>query len=179
MENGYGGPPLAGPSKNRFTQRLQHEPPANGYANRQGVYPTHVPQLSRDTVNTGESSQSEPWGNSTDPSSENSSIDKVASMTRVMEPTDPYVYNNYGGPVNGLGPAGTNGYLPQPMGSAPPAVPAHGTSAPRAAPIKLGGASYPQPLNSTSGNATLVKSRGGPATQDKRKSWFKRRFSKD
>ncbi|KAJ9669051.1 hypothetical protein H2201_000877 [Coniosporium apollinis] len=179
VENSYGGPPMAGPSKNRFSQRLQNEPPINGYGNRQGVYPTHVPQLSRDTVNTGESSQSEPWGNSTDPSSENSSIDKVASMTRVMEPNDPYVYNNYGGPVNAPGPAGPNGHLPQSMSSAPPAVPAHGAPPNRSAPIKLGGAGFPQPLNSTSGNATLVKTRSPSGTQDKRKSWFKRRFSKD
>lgn len=181
VENSYGGPPVAGPSKSRFSQRLQGEPLANGHSNRQAVYPVHGHQQSRDTFNTGESSgsQSEPWGNSTDPSSENSSIDKVTSMTRVMDPADPYVYNNYGGPVNPPGQVGPNGYYPPPMNAAPPAVPANGTSPTRSAPIKLGGAGFHHPLNSTSGNATLVKPRVDSATPDKRKSWFKRRFSKD
>ncbi|KAI9669727.1 MAG: hypothetical protein M1831_007423 [Alyxoria varia] len=56
-----------------------------------GVYPSHYYQGSHDTVYTGESNgSSEPWGNSTDPSSENSSLDRIQAA-RQME------YDMYGG----------------------------------------------------------------------------------
>lgn len=59
------------------------------YNNGQGVYPAHGYPQSFDTVATGNSNgSSEPWGNSTDPSSENSSIDRMHAMNHKME--DPY-----------------------------------------------------------------------------------------
>ena len=65
---------------------------APGYTHSEyGVYPSHYNQGSHDTIYTGESNgSSEPWGNSTDPSSENSSLDRIQAA-RQME------YDMYGG----------------------------------------------------------------------------------
>lgn len=56
---------------------------------------------SHDTVGTGESSgsASEPWGNSTDPSSENSSIDRVHAVEQLKSEAVPYAYGR-GSPIH-------------------------------------------------------------------------------
>lgn len=66
-------------------------PPVQEYAE----YPQYGHRESRDTAYTGESngySSSEPWGNSTDPSSENSSIDRIHAANR-PDSGDAYGYN--------------------------------------------------------------------------------------
>ncbi len=87
--------------------RITSGPP---YSNRMntdyGVLPVHQFHESHDTVNTaGDSvgSQStEPWGNSTDPSSENSSIDRISAANK-PETGDAYAGGPYGrgSPQNG------------------------------------------------------------------------------
>lgn len=81
-------------------------------------YPSHGYHESYDTVYTGESSGSqstEPWTNSTDPSSENSSMDRVQPYATNKMEHDAYGQNGrmYGYPQNGHGgyqQNGQNGY---------------------------------------------------------------------
>lgn len=181
---------VPGASRNRFAQRVQSDM-LHRYSNG------HVYNGSRDTVTTGVSngSQSDPY--STDPSSENSSIDKPHPVPR-PDYDEQYGYSSSGrGPgfqnpimeesvyrngdnvyrqPNRPGPSGNDGYLRQNPGGARPPVPAH--VAPQAAapnkPIKLGGDGSSQPLTASSGNS-------GPGlqhTSSQKKGWFKRKFNK-
>ena len=173
----------------------------NRHGNGQGVYPTHGYQQSRDTVNTRGSngSQSEPWTYSTDPSSENSSIERNTPVTK-PDFGEQYGFAGFGGtpqfqgPVlkeyennnevsyrqqNGAGPSSNGVNLPQRRNGAdvPPPVPVKLQSSKNSNVIKLSG-DYSQPLGQSSGNAQtrpIMRSNTG----EKKKSWFKRRFSKD
>lgn len=133
----------------------------------QRPYPQHAHQQSQDAG----SDSTGPWANSTDPSSENSSIDRIAP------PAKPYGENGYqpnGYAHNGYGPNGhgyNQGPIPEeggyPMrGGAPP------VQAPERRPIPLG----------NSGDAPLPPPGQLPSTKrpepEKRKSWFGRKFSK-
>lgn len=158
----------------------------NGSSNAQGVYPSHAHQQSYDTVGTASygSDGTHQWGNSTDPSSENSSIDRVQPPQK-PDLGEVYGFNGFGGAPQFQGPIleehgqGTPGYGQpgygkgqavagvgnpyQGNGAAPPPPP-HKETRPRV-PIKLG--------------APSVASRAPPAVDsDKRKSWLKRRFSR-
>lgn len=198
-DNSYGQP--MGPPRSRYSQRIHSEPMINRHGNGQGVYPTHGYQQSRDTVNTGGSngSQSEPWTYSTDPSSENSSIERSTPVTK-PDPGEQYGFTGFGGapqfqgPIlkeyednneasdrqqNGAGPSSNGGYFPQRQNGAdmPPPVPVKLHSSKNSNVIKLSG-DYPQPLGQSSGNAPtrpIMRSNTG----EKKKSWLKRRFSKD
>src|SRR4051794_14154339 len=77
----------------RFGQRSNTEPPLNGYNNGQNLYPSNAYQQSVVTVNTasGGSYNTDPWGYSTDPSSEDSSIDR-RDQSMKAETTDGYGY---------------------------------------------------------------------------------------
>jgi hypothetical protein len=165
---------------------MQSDPGWNRHphANGNGVYPVQQYQQSRDTVNTNGSngSHSEPY--STDPSSENSSIERsVGAMKPDMG--EQYGFNGFGGtPIQeeyhqGMGPA-SNGYAvqrpngtlnyrapPVPMKQGPPPPPVHANK-----PIKL--TSSNDVPNAESRPALLQRQ-----STEKRKSWFKRRFSKD
>ncbi|KAL5416203.1 hypothetical protein PMIN03_002241 [Paraphaeosphaeria minitans] len=186
--HGMGGPVggMGGPPRTRFN-RMQSDPGWNRYPHgngSNGVYPVQGYQQSRDTVNTNGSngSHSEPY--STDPSSENSSIERSAGGMK------PDMGEQYGSIAfgsgriqeefhNGMGPV-NNGYAVQrpngtlnygaptaPMRQGPPAPPVHANK-----PIKL----------TKSNDAGAAESRPAPLQQqstEKRKSWFKRRFSKD
>ena len=190
-----------GPPRSRYGQRIHSEPMMNRHGNGQGVYPTHGYQQSRDTVNTGGSngSQSEPWTSSTDPSSENSSIERSTPVTK-PDLGEQYGFTGFGGapqlqgPIleeyannnkpssrqqNEAGPSSNEGYFPQRQNGAdvPPPVPAklHSSNNPNATKPSDG---YSQPLGQSSGNAPtrpMMRSNTG----EKKKSWFKRRFSKN
>ena len=80
---------------------------------------------------------------------------------------------------NGAGPSSNGGYFPQRQNGAdvPPPVPVKLHSSKNPNVIKLSG-DYSQPLGQSSGNAPtrpIMRSNTG----EKKKSWFKRRFSKD
>lgn len=186
--HGVGGPVggMGGPPRTRYN-RMQSE---FGWNNRyphgnggNGVYPVQGYQQSRDTVNTNGSngSHSEPY--STDPSSENSSIERAA-VGRQPDIGEQYGFSGFGGRPQedfhtGMGPV-KNGYAvqrpngtlnygapPVPMKQGPPPPPMHANK-----PIKL----------TKSNDAGGADSRTAPLQRqdtDKRKSWFKRRFSKD
>ncbi len=179
----------------RFGPRNHSDPALYGHATGQGIYPSHGHQQSYDTVATASngSHATDQWGNSTDPSSENSSIDRVQPAAK-PELGEAYGFNGFGGAPQFQGPIleehghGAPGYG-QPgygqeravvgsghayQGNGAPNPPPHALpreKVPRT-PIKLGG-------GSASDVAPPVSSRPPPAVNtEKRKSWFKRRFSK-
>ena len=190
----YGSSQDAYGSGRRFNQRNQSDPmlygqsnaQPNGPSNGQGIYPLHAHQQSYDTVGTASygSDGTHQCGNSTDPSSENSSIDRVQPPQK-FDLGEVYGFNGFGGapqfrspileehgqdapgygqPGYGKGQvAAGNGNPYQGNGAAPPPPP-HKETRPRV-PIKLG--------------APSVASRAPPtADSEKRKSWLKRRFSR-
>ncbi len=172
---------------------MNSEPALNSYNNSQGVYPSHGYQQSQDTVTTGVSSGShgtDQWGNSTDPSSENSSIDRIQQAGK-PDTGDNYGLNGSGGAPQFQGPIheeygqGQPGYGYQaPMDHPAETRGYQGSSGPLAGPPQVPPKeNTPRPvikLGSSSGAA------GNPTPQtmpsgdvgEKRKSWFKKRFSK-
>lgn len=162
---------------NQGSQRMRYGngnrmPSDSRYANGGGsVYPQHGYHQSYDTVNTANGSDSTgPWANSTDPSSENSSIDRVNAVAK-PHPQDPHAQNGqFQGPIlEEYGPGSYGGAYPQNGGGPMPAQPQQ--------------ARRPIPLGSSSGNASYANSSNLPSTArpepEKKKSWLKRRFSKD
>lgn len=201
----YGNPPNHygtaningnGNGRQRFGPRNHSDPALFSQANTPGgVYPSHGQQQSYDTVASASngSHATDQWGNSTDPSSENSSIERVQQATK-PDVGEAYGFNGFGagpqfqGPIleeHGQGAPGYgqpgygrervadgNGFPYQ--GNAAPIPPPHFPPkqiTPRA-PIKLGGSSGP-------GNSAPVSHKTvAPIDAEKRKSWLKRRFSK-
>jgi len=175
----------AGPSNGYYPNRARYPRTASEpqFNNGQGVYPGPGNQQSYETVTTASGSgNSDPAGYSTDPSSENSSVDRVTPLP-AKEPGESYGFNGFGANPQ-LPPPGSNlqdqyvangangaqrqgnGYPSQ----GPPPVPR------KEAPI----ARVPIKLNASSGNVGP----GGqnpqqrPGAGEKRKSWFGKRFSK-
>ncbi|KAI4093928.1 MAG: hypothetical protein LQ344_002526 [Seirophora lacunosa] len=132
----------------RITHRVNSDPTLYG-SNNHGLYPAHGYHQSYDTAASGsgnESHNTDPWGNSTDPSSENSSIDRI--QVPKSDPPETYGFNGFGGVPQFQGPileeSGANspaygqiGYgqaKKSVMGSMysrnafPPAPPAHGAT---------------------------------------------------
>ncbi|KIW07676.1 uncharacterized protein PV09_01616 [Verruconis gallopava] len=190
--NGYFDNP---PSRNKFTARMYSDQGVQRYNYGNNGYPYSTPGYgqTRDTVNTGGSngSASDQWHNSTDPSSDNSSIERMRGEhgesygypTPQREPISEdghYTYTN--GPgynsayMNGgnSGPGGSNGYFGQQYNNGAPAPPPKVTQGgpvqpPARQPIKLDNSTRPDIIP------------GGTRTPapEKRKSWLKRRFSKN
>ncbi|KAL8782835.1 MAG: hypothetical protein Q9213_005074 [Squamulea squamosa] len=89
----------------RVNNRANSDPLLYG-TNNQGVYPTHGYHQSHDTVASAsgnESHNTDPWGNSTDPSSENSSIDRIQHGPK-PDPAETYGLNGFGGAPQFQGP---------------------------------------------------------------------------
>ncbi|KAL9130949.1 MAG: hypothetical protein Q9217_000995 [Psora testacea] len=202
-ENGTApGTPYYGVGSRRFGPRNNSDPALYGNNVQQAVYPSHGHQQSYDTVGTvsNGSHVTDQWGNSTDPSSENSSIDRVQPAQPAHKPDlgEAYGFNGFGGAPQFQGPIleehgqGAPGYgqpgygqsqtsngigYPYQGNGLPPNAPPHGTpvappkeGAPARAPIKLG-------VNN------LAASRGSdgpqpPVKNDKRRSWLGKRFSR-
>ncbi|MCJ1478934.1 hypothetical protein MMC13_007618 [Lambiella insularis] len=182
----------------RFGPRTNSDPMLYGH-NSNKVYPSHDYQQSYDTVTSGTGTNgTDQWGNSTEPSSENSSIDKTQPAKPDL--AEIYGFSGFGGGPQFQGPIleehgqgaptyGQPGYgqpsygqsqgRPSPSrayqgNGVPPPPPPHimpRESAPRV-PIKLGGL----PGSSSYANGPVQISRTD--TSEKRKSWLKRRFSK-
>lgn len=111
------------------------------------------------------SNHTDPYGNSTDPSSLNSSVDQLAQQRLEERAQAEYGFQGFGG---GFDP---NGYPTSPVavdqGYARKPVP----QVQAAAPV--------QPAKSTLRKDLRKEANASEAAPDKRKSWFKRRFSKD
>jgi hypothetical protein len=194
--SGMGGP-VGGPSQRmRYGNRMQSDPGwnsrqsqymNNGNATPNGVYPIHGLQQSRDTVNTNGSNGSHSDGPySIDPSnSDNSSFERGVPVRRPVQPPqqdmgEQYGFQGFGGEpgLNSYGPGPSNGYgngysQPPQMSNGPPPPPKHQHITPPA-PIKLNNSGGSPPMEAGRPNV-LAKNSG----DDKRKSWFKKRFSKD
>jgi len=164
------GGPVGGPPRTR-NNRMQSDPAWNRHNQGNGVYPSHGYQQSRDTVNTNGSngSHSDPY---TEPGSDNSSVERATPVGR--PDAEQYGFQGFGGgPILEEYPAPQNmGYPVQPPNGAngygaPPPVPA------KAQPIKLGQSSGAP--SASEGRPDVLQRQN----TDKRRSWFKRRFSKD
>lgn len=190
----YGIVPNQYGSGRRFGPRNHSDPALYGHNSTQGVYPSHGHQQSYDTVASASngSHATDQWGNSTDPSSENSSIDRVQTAPK-PDLGEAYGFNGFGGAPQFQGPileehghgapgyghpgygqsqvAAGNGHPYQ--GNDAPAPPPHLTSkeAGPKVPIKLGG-------SAVVGSSTVGSRLPPTVDTDKRKSWLKRRFSK-
>ncbi|QDS73061.1 hypothetical protein FKW77_009747 [Venturia effusa] len=161
--NGYGQRP-------RPNNRQQSEPAVNRYNTAQGVYPSPHYGQSSATVNTGGSngSASDQWQQSTDPSSESSSINRDGQHAYPVGagPRQPiaeegnYTYNQ--------GYAANNEHHPGFSGSPVPAK----TAVPPRQVIPLGASSGKNGTYEAGGPV------GGRPQQEKRKSWLRRTFSK-
>jgi len=180
------------PSRARYP-RTASEPQFNSGT---GIYPVDGNQQSYETVNTtsGSGGSGDPLGYSTDPSSENSSLDRVQPPA---PPEHNYSlgfsgfngfngFNGYGGTQNNqVSNYASNGYgsytakqpdMPMMSGSyqgqsgGPPAPPRkESVQGPPRVPIKLG--------SSGNGGPTIYEA-PRPGAGEKRKSWFRKRFSR-
>lgn len=174
----------AGPSNGYYPNRARYPRTASEpqFNNGQGIYPIPGNQQSYETVTTasGSGNSGDAIGYSTDPSSENSSMDRVAPLP-AREPGESYGFTGFGNnpqilPVgSGLqdrnrqdgspGPQQNNSYQNQGR----PQVPRKESIINRV-PIRLGatsGNAGPPPADSKRSN-----------TGEKRKSWFGKRFSR-
>lgn len=157
----------AGPSNGYYPNRARYprtasEPQFNsGHA----VYPVAGAQPSYETIASGSntSGDRDPFGYATDPSSENSSVDRIAAVP-TREPGESYSFNNaqqYS--QRGFGLQEQN----SPNGQRPPPPPKK--EVPPRVPIKLG---------QSSGNSQPPPAASRPPVGEKRKSWFGRKLSK-
>lgn len=162
----YGGQraeSMIGGPRRHPNARMSSEPMMYG----QRTHPQHAHQQSQDTG----SDSTGPWANSTDPSSENSSIDRIAPPAKPYGENGMNGYSPNGYAHNGYGPNGFQGPIPEEGGS----YAMHGGAPPVQAPERR-----PIPLGN-SGDTPLPPGHL-PSTkrpeQEKRKSWLSRRFSK-
>lgn len=167
----------------------------NGQHVNHGVYPSQGYQRSYDTVTTASGSAgyvTDPWGNSTDPSSENSSIDRIQQAPK-PDPAETYGFTGFGSgpdlhslapgdsPINGAHeqPQINGAYQDRGRSDFPPQAPPHGPQyAAGPSPPPKGesfGARTPIKLGSSSPPSTQAPDMAGAAGEPaKRKSWFKR-----
>ncbi|EME43953.1 hypothetical protein DOTSEDRAFT_71686 [Dothistroma septosporum NZE10] len=147
-----------GPPRGMHAQRMASEPMMS---NGRPYPPQHGHQYSQDTVATGYTNGSDstgPWANETNPSSENSSVERG--------PASQNANNGYG--PNGYGPGGFQEGIPEEGGVYPGRAPAVQPPPSARRPIPLGNSGDPiTQLPSTK-----------RAEPEKRKSWLGRRFSK-
>jgi hypothetical protein len=186
--DGMGGPVGGPPARMRYGNRMQSDPGWNSRqsmhnSNSNSVYPIHGLQQSRDTVNTNGSNGSHSDGPySNEPSSDNSSFERAGPVQRPQPPphmdmSDQYAFNGFSkGPQMdqyGQGPSsyGSGQYPPSQMNNGPPPPPKHVTPP---APIKLNTSGGSPAVDA--GRPNILSKNSG---DDKRRSWFKRRFSKD
>ncbi|KAF3387853.1 hypothetical protein DPV78_012080 [Talaromyces pinophilus] len=144
----------------------------NGYNQQQPYYPNSPYQRSNDNFTAGSgSANTDQWGNSTDPSSVNSSFDRLQQQAaqqkqyQQQQQAESYGFNGFGGNPD------TSFHQQDYQNGAPPPPPPHGQSNSQA-----NGAMSSQPFN-----PPLPAPARKVADDDKKKrgSWFKRRFSKD
>lgn len=174
-----------GRQRPRFSERMHSEPAYNNGA--PNVYPQQGYQKSYDnvTAGSGSNSASDQWGNSTDPSSVNSSLDRLQQAQPPKTAPDSYGFNGFGpGPQNLQ--ISTNNSQ-----SAPPPPPHGASTAPGSQRIVFG---TPAPAADPNNGGPVGGARGAPppvarttskvlrkntdASDTKRKNWFKKRFSK-
>ncbi|RHZ47059.1 uncharacterized protein CDV56_102780 [Aspergillus thermomutatus] len=136
-----------------------------GYSNGSNGYAQHSYQKSYDNITAvsgSGGSHTDAWGNSTDPSSVNSSIDQLSQQLQFGQ-------QGFNSQPN------LNGYAP-----APAKTPVHSFGQAPASDPNAGGPVGGTPAAASAPNRRqLRKSVNMSDTGDKRKSWFKRKFGKD
>lgn len=170
----------AGPSNGYYPNRARYPRTASEphFANGQGVYPNAGNQQSYETVTTASGMSAEPIGYATDPSSENSSMDRITPLP-VKEPGESYGFSGFGANPQ-FAPVGSGLQEEyRPNGSPGPSRPAYNQNqGPPAVPRKEVFNRVPIKLGTSSGNAGPAPETKRPAPSEKRKSWFGKRFSK-
>lgn len=184
----YGPPPNQYNNGRRFGQRMNSDPTLYGH-NSQNTYPSPTYPQSYDTggsISANDSHGTDQWGNSTDPSSENSSIDRVQPAPK-PDLGEVYGFNGFGGAPQFQGP------ILEEHGKGAPAYgqPGYGQSqimSGAGQPYQGNGASNGSPPHSRAkenvpkvpiklGNSPAANL-SSSANSEKKKSWLKRRFSK-
>ncbi|KAJ9315252.1 hypothetical protein DTO271D3_4419 [Paecilomyces variotii] len=169
--NHYGGRP-----RQRYSERMYSDY-GSGAPN---VYAQQGYQRSYDnvTAGSGSNSASDQWGNSTDPSSVNSSMDRLQQAQQTKPAPD-----NYG--LNGSGPGPQNFRMSLKENQSGPVPPPHGVSSGSGDQKAATGAVSTDPNNGGPVGGTPVNRaaskllrKNTDASDTKRKSWFKKRFSK-
>lgn len=150
----------------------------NGAASTSNFYPQQSYQQSNDNITAGSGSNgTDQWGNSTDPSSVNSSMDRLQQqLQNGLKPETPKPAEAYG----------FSGFEPNPQLDAPfrdpnaPTPPPHGEKSAYTngsnAVNGYGEAPPPPPPMKDSNNSRIMLKKNLP---EKRTSWFKKRFSRD
>ena len=187
----------------RFGPRNNSDPALYGHNGNQGMYPTHGQQPSYDTVGTlsNQSHATDQWGNSTDPSSESSSVDKFQAGQPKQDLGELYGFNGFGAGPQLQGPIleehghdapsyGQPGYgqsnygqsqtinasgYPYQGNDIPPAVPAHGASR---LPTEDAVPRAPIKLGASRNDSYDNRPPPVPSKREKRKSWLGKRFSR-
>lgn len=174
-----------GPSNGYYPSRARYPRTASEpqFNHGGGIYPVPGNQQSYETVTTasGSGSSGEAHGYTTDPSSVNSSMDRIAPK---QEPVESYGFNGFGGvpdvqmPVREYSGYGRQQVESQMNGAyegqsgGPPPVPRKQIQAPPRAPIQLGTGQL------GTGEVSYNEKGPRPGAGEKRKSWFGKRFSR-
>lgn len=172
----------------KLGQRMNSDPTLYGH-NSQNVYPSPTYPQSYDTggsISANDSHGTDQWGNSTDPSSENSSIDRVQPAPK-PDLGEVYGFNGFGGAPQFQGP------ILEEHGNGAPTYgqPGYGQSQ------MMSGAGHPYqgngatlgllPHGRAKGDVPKVPIKLGSspvanlpssASSEKKKGWLKRRFSR-
>lgn len=166
---------------------MNSDPTLYGH-NSQNTYPLPTYPQSYDTggsVSANDSHGTDQWGNSTDPSSENSSIDRVQPAQK-PDLGEVYGFNGFGGAPQFQGPIleehgkdapayGQPGYGQSPTAGAGQPYQGNGAST-RSAPHGRAKENTPKaPIKLGNSTAAILSS---SASTEKKKSWLRRRFSK-
>ncbi|KAL8874606.1 MAG: hypothetical protein Q9174_000069 [Haloplaca sp. 1 TL-2023] len=188
--DGYAGNATQSGYGRRTSQRVHSDPMLYG-ANSQNLYPAHGYHQSYDTVASAsgnESHNTDPWGNSTDPSSENSSIDRVQQAPK-PEAVEAYGLNGFGGAPHLQDTiledhaTGNDAYRPM-AGFSQPRIPGNGFPVQRRDALPPTPPPHVPPKEFTTrapiklGNPPVPGETVSNGTSEKRKSWLKRRFSR-
>jgi hypothetical protein len=150
----------------------------NGHNQQQQFYPNSPYQRSNDNFTAGSgSANTDQWGNSTDPSSVNSSFDRLQQQAaqqkqyqQQQQQAENYGLNGFGGNPD------TSFHHQQDYHNGPPPPPPHGQSYSQMN-GGAGAAMSSQPFNPPL--PAPVRKVADDDKKSKRGSWFKRRFSKD
>lgn len=155
-----------GPRRPRHHPRMSSDQSQGAYTPNAHYAPQQAHQRSYDNVlamSGSGSGNTDPYGQSTNPSSLNSSMDQLQQQALQQQRMDERAQAEYGS--QGFG-AGSSMYGKGP--SAPPPV----------ADPNMGGPVGGRTPTAAPANNSLLRKTQNAGGDDKRKSWFKRRFSK-
>jgi hypothetical protein len=180
-DNGYamGGPvggPAGGPPRARYSNRMQSDPGWNNRHSNNVYGPPNAYHQSRDTVHTNGSG-----GSHSDGPSDNSSFEPAGPVKSPYDGPE-FGWSAQGDPARqgpGYNPSQQQQQQQQPPLQAQqqnplPPLPQNSQQVPPRVPIKLDNSVQNPPA--ANGRPKVLSKNSG---DDKRKSWFKRRFSKD